>query len=143
MDRWVYGCMYGWMDGRIDRWMIRRMDGCTGDCVDGWMDGGKDRQTNRQTCGWMDGWMSPLRHSHKRYGRDFCRRISTTSALPVVYPPVAPPSAFPSVLLMMSTCIISCSDTGFHSFISLLSLTPLLLLLPYSCIAGHQQSRHQ
>eukprot|EP00850_Spirogloea_muscicola_P004037 SM000017S02777 [mRNA] locus=s17:234707:240157:+ [translate_table: standard] len=29
----------------------------------------------------------------KRYGRAFCRSNSTTSAFPVVYPPVAPPSA--------------------------------------------------
>jgi len=39
----------------------------------------------------------------KRYGLDFWRRTSITSARPVVYPPVAPPSAFPRVLLMMST----------------------------------------
>ena len=39
-----------------------------------------------------------------RYGLLRWRRRDTTSALPVVYPPVAPPSAFPRVELMMSTC---------------------------------------
>lgn len=39
-----------------------------------------------------------------KYGRAFCRRMSTTSFRPVVYPPVAPPRALPSVELMMSTC---------------------------------------
>ena len=39
----------------------------------------------------------------KRYGRERCRRNSTTSARPQVKPPAAPPSALPSVLVMMST----------------------------------------
>ena len=38
-----------------------------------------------------------------RYGRDRCRSSSTTSARPLVNPPDAPPSALPSVPVMMST----------------------------------------
>mmetsp|Transcript_8670 Transcript_8670/g.24473 ORF Transcript_8670/g.24473 Transcript_8670/m.24473 type:complete len:301 (-) Transcript_8670:201-1103(-) len=39
----------------------------------------------------------------KRYGRAFWRRMSITSLRPVVYPPVAPPRALPSVELITST----------------------------------------
>ena len=39
----------------------------------------------------------------KRYGRERWRSSSTTPALAVVNPPEAPPSAFPSVLVTMST----------------------------------------
>lgn len=38
-----------------------------------------------------------------RYGLDFCRKTLINSLGPVVYPPEAPPSAFPSVELMTST----------------------------------------
>ncbi len=38
-----------------------------------------------------------------RYGRDRCRSISTISLRAVVKPPSAPPSALPSVDVMMST----------------------------------------
>ncbi len=39
----------------------------------------------------------------KRYGRLRCRRSATISRRPLVYPPDAPPSAFPSVPVRMST----------------------------------------
>jgi len=39
----------------------------------------------------------------KRYGRERCRRISMISLCEEVKPPLAPPSALPSVLVMMST----------------------------------------
>mmetsp|Transcript_19852 Transcript_19852/g.64588 ORF Transcript_19852/g.64588 Transcript_19852/m.64588 type:complete len:236 (+) Transcript_19852:230-937(+) len=39
----------------------------------------------------------------KRYGRAFWRSVCTISFLAAVYPPVAPPIAFPSVELTMST----------------------------------------
>jgi len=39
----------------------------------------------------------------KRYGRDFCLNKSMSSFGPVVYPPAAPPKAFPKVELMIST----------------------------------------
>lgn len=38
-----------------------------------------------------------------RYGRDFCRSRSISSLGPVVYPPAAPPSAFPRVEFIIST----------------------------------------
>mmetsp|Transcript_21420 Transcript_21420/g.51458 ORF Transcript_21420/g.51458 Transcript_21420/m.51458 type:complete len:243 (-) Transcript_21420:117-845(-) len=39
----------------------------------------------------------------KRYGRAFCRSMPMISLRPVEYPPVAPPSALPSVELITST----------------------------------------
>ena len=39
----------------------------------------------------------------KRYGRDRCRSSAIISLRPVVNPPLAPPSALPRVLVMMST----------------------------------------
>lgn len=41
-----------------------------------------------------------------RYGLDFCLNRSTISLGPVVYPPAAPPSALPSVELIMSTGVL-------------------------------------
>lgn len=44
------------------------------------------------------------RELEKRYGLARCLRRLTSSWGPVVYPPAAPPNAFPRVLLMISTC---------------------------------------
>lgn len=37
-----------------------------------------------------------------KYGLDFCRNTSISCFGPVVYPPEAPPNAFPNVELIMS-----------------------------------------
>ena len=43
----------------------------------------------------------------KRYGRDFCRRISMIFFDADVNPPDAPPSAFPNVDVTISTSLIT------------------------------------
>ena len=47
------------------------------------------------------------RELEKRYGLDRCLNISIISFLPVVYPPIAPPRAFPRVPVIMSTLSIT------------------------------------